>query len=436
MIENIKTDLGWLDYYNLGLHCSRTAEESVSRVLFAKAYKESNDTDSRLQCAAGFANLLKNGEADAWRVAVKVQQSKKTNDWRDWLNAANAQIGAIQLDDALVSASKAIELGSTRNADAWVTLGSVYSLIGKISDSKRCLQNAMELNHEFSPYYALQAAADKNHEHDDIFWNIEFHGCYAFRKKAVPSVPISLLKSDLSDKTIIVCMEQGIGDAIMLRRAIHWLGQRALSVTLLCKEEFIAFYGSFIWDNVTSNGSIGADYVINLLDLLGVLPDWINFPTPKPWDSFSKLWASELDNRCGYNFTGNSDFPFEHIRGIYDQNARNEIKRVIGYNGVEIKKDLCSLVDLPIYLRRLKKLLSTDTMLAHLGGELEIPTLVLLQPGYDWRFNYTFYKNMSLAVALEPGKWDCFKLKLSGETEFTHCYSSFEHTYKLWNESL
>lgn len=428
MIENVKTDLLWSDYYAMALHSSRTGENDAARTLFARAHRECSDDASRLQCSSAFANLLKNGENDKWRCEIKQKQAERTQDWRDFINLATCCIGSIELDKALEAASKALEIGSTRNADAWGSLASVYSLMGKTSESVRCFRNAMELNPEYGQYWALQSAADKDTVHDDIFWHQEFFPAYSTRKTATPC--INVLTMDLRERDVLVCMEQGIGDAIMLRRAIYWLAGRCKSVKLLCDQKYLEFYSSFIWPEVTSNGTEKRDVALNLMDTLCAINQWINFETPKPWENFSKLWVSGLDNATVVNLQGNPDFPFEHVRGVHDLSVQKHILDVSG--GVLLKKDLCSLVDLPIYLNRASKIISTCTMTCHLAGEMGKHQLLLLSPGYDWRHNFAFYKNMSMAVSMEAGKWDRFKLKLAGEAEFTHCYSSFEHIYNEW----
>lgn len=434
MIENVKTDLLWSDYYAMALHSSRTGENDAARTLFARAHRECSDDASRLQCSSAFANLLKNGENDKWRCEIKQKQAERTQDWRDFINLATCCIGSIELDKALEAASKALEIGSTRNADAWGSLASVYSLMGKTSESVRCFRNAMELNPEYGQYWALQSAADKDTVHDDIFWHQEFFPAYSTRKTATPC--INVLTMDLRERDVLVCMEQGIGDAIMLRRAIYWLAGRCKSVKLLCDQKYLEFYSSFIWPEVTSNGTEKRDIALNLMDLLCATNLWINQETPKPWENFSKLWSSSWDSKILVNFQGNSEFPFEHCRGVYCESARKEILRVIGEDALIVPKTGVSLADLPIFAARSRGICTSDTMILHLMSELQKPVLGLVGPGMDWRFSYPFYKNLSLAVSLDPGKWDRFKLKLAGETEFTHCYSSFEHIYNCWEETV
>lgn len=426
MIENIKTDFSWLDWYNLALHCSQTNEKESAKTLFAKAHRECTDSDSRLQCCSGFANLLKNGENDQWRLAMKELQAEKVNSWQEWINASTAAIGAIELEDALKYASKALEVGGLCIPDSWASLASVYSLMGKTSESVECFRKAKEFNQEYSQYYALQCLADTTIVKDDVFFNQFFHN-YSYRKTATPCV--NVLEYDTSNMNVLVCMEQGIGDAIMLRRAIHWLSGRCKNLTLLCRQEHVEFYGSFIWPNVTSNGTVDADLKINLMDMLVALPQFIDFKTPKPWENYGTLFSSSFDGKIGINFTGNPYFPFEKLRGVHDPEARKEMLRVVGEEGMEIPKTGISLNDLPQHVKRLRGLITSCTMLAHLAGEMNVPTLLLLSPGYDWRWNFKFYDSVYHAVSHTAGKWDFFE---HTPKEGVYASSSFKYLYESW----
>ena len=260
---------------------------------------------------------------------------------------------------------------------------------------------------------------------------------------------------DMGGKTLLICPEQGLGDAIQFSRYLPWLK------SILPQTTIIAMLPDALYPLFNSACGVDAyylqsasstlpdfDYYYPLLSLALQQHTKVN-TIPKPvtlhlamdqlrklfWDNALKQMGSTSANRkrIGIVWAGNSNHADDHkrscalsdfipiieqysehayfslqmhaARAVADANAARNISLV------DLGSDIHDFVDTAYLLTQLDALVCVDTSIAHLAGTLGVPTYLALQKDNDWRWlmarnDSPWYESVRLFRQESVGNWE------------------------------
>ena len=239
------------------------------------------------------------------------------------------------------------------------------------------------------------------------------------------------------DCHLYVWSEQGIGDIIQFSRYIPLLKDKVKKVTFAIPNSLMAIFGNYtqyadIVDMDIPPRSI--DKEISLMEL----PMFFNeFDPSKVVQDPGILGGAEatgtLDDgfNVGIRWAGNPKLARDHHRSmkftdlmpLFSETDFNYLSFQDGERVTDIFTNRCqSLVtDLSsniepdwscaaTVLKFVDVLVTVDTGLAHIAGALNIPTILCLAPGIDWRWGYTgkttpWYPSFTIVRQKKFGDW-------------------------------
>lgn len=402
--------LKWDECHDLGLYAASIGKSDLANRLYDRALTLTMDPDKVLGTQSAQAILkLANREDLEWCIDILRRKTQVDPALiNNWINLATAYIKIPLPKMALEAAMEGFKLDQ-HNADILQTLATCHGMLGNIREEIQFAWLAADVDPSRRWQHAMV-----NMKVSNDFKLFAKH--YSGRKK--PLGPEILKPIDISRPgTVLVCMEQGLGDLIMIGSIMMRLARNGFGLFLYTTEKACADIGRMMWpflkviEQPTKASSY--DYVVNLMDLVEFFPGWIS-----PWVASDKSpWISHegfppetpksfADGRVGVNFTGNPKYEYEYCRGIYDERIRGLIL------------DSCDSVNLADYrdgtmdefkniMARLKGVITTDTMTAHLAGAMGVPCLVLLAKNHDWRWYHKWYGNhLKTATQSAIGYWD------------------------------
>ncbi len=259
--------------------------------------------------------------------------------------------------------------------------------------------------------------------------------------------------SDISQKTILIYTEQGLGDAIQFVRYVALVARRAGKVILECQKELKPIFKNVKGiHQVISRGEELPEFDVHcpLLSLpyifcttLETIPSEIPYIFVdslifQKWHEKMKIDDSQL--KVGLVWSGNPrhkkhyyrDFPlttyapFTDFKGItfytlQKGEAGKESKNVpIGLKLIDYTEEIHDFSDTAAIIENLDLVISVDTAVAHLAGALGKPVWTLLPFAPDWRWmlnrqDSPWYPTMRLFRQPAPGDWKTVIEKVAGE---------------------
>ena len=396
--DKIGNTLSWAEWHDLGNYAASIGNNGLAERLYDNAL-ESTDDEACIDGTESAQAILRLGKRQDLDWCIDVLRNTAQRDpgqINHWINLATAYIKIPLPKMALEAAMEGFKLNQ-HNADILQTLATCHGMLGNIREEIQFAWLAADVD----PTRRFQHAMVNMKVSKDF---PAFAKHYAGRKKPLgPEIlkPINISKPG----TVLICMEQGLGDLIMMGSTIRLLANIGFELFLYTTEKSCADIGGMMWpflkvvEQPTKAGSY--DYVVNLMDLLE-----FKFINDTPWPWISREWHGVNNGKVGVNFTGNPKYEYEYCRGIYDERIRGLIL------------DSCNSVNLNNYrdgtmdefkniMARLKGVITTDTMTAHLAGAMGVPCLVLLAKNHDWRWYHKWYGNhLKTATQSAIGYWD------------------------------
>ncbi len=248
--------------------------------------------------------------------------------------------------------------------------------------------------------------------------------------------------SCLKNRSILLMLEQGLGDQIQFLRYASFLKERGGRVIAACHKKLAALFRSCPWvDHVLVQEDPMPDFDVGLLSMqiFSVLettkdsiPAQIPYLFPDP--TLVEQWREKLSHlrgkKVGIAWQGNVDptidpwrsvslalfFPFINIENIHlvSLQVGEEAVRVRTVDGIlnlgeQFNPD--SLSDAAAVLQSLDLVITIDSAMAHLAGALGIPVWVALQYSADWRWfletdESPWYPTMRLFRQKETHNWE------------------------------
>lgn len=273
----------------------------------------------------------------------------------------------------------------------------------------------------------------------------------------------------LQGKTILVYSEHGFGDILQFVRYIPLLKDLGSNIIFEFPKELaeLFFYSNGYYQPLIRGeadyNNLNFDYYISLLSLPQIFcTNLANIPNIAPILSLNedlvKTWKQKLSTKrpkIGLVWAGNPYHPNDHNRSVpleyfelifnnsnldfyllqknfgleKVETVKNRHQNVIdfGYelNSIEITASIILNMDLVI---------TVDTMMAHLAGTLNVPTILLLPYLPDWRWlldrdDSVWYKSITILRQPAPGDWISVLENLNNKLFFR--FSKSDATQKI-----
>lgn len=249
----------------------------------------------------------------------------------------------------------------------------------------------------------------------------------------VPQVgkPIWRGAEDLTGKVIVLCAEQGLGDAIQFARYGKWLKNACMAarVIILARPEYVQIlscvYGiDQVISDIKDAGEF--DYLAPLmsmpgLSIFGSNPDSVPWYGDCPYMSIAgpdyHLNSDKL--QVGFCWQGNRLHANDRFRSmkrsflapllecdIFALNLQHDEPTPEGMSSVPIS----SIVELAQRINKLDLVITVDTAVAHLAGALNKETWLLTALNPDWRWtaegdSTPWYPEMRIFRQKKPLDW-------------------------------
>ncbi|WP_373537654.1 tetratricopeptide repeat protein [Microcoleus sp.] len=243
--------------------------------------------------------------------------------------------------------------------------------------------------------------------------------------------------SDLQGKTILLHVEQGLGDSIQFIRYAPILRSRGAKIMVACYQELTRLFATVAgieYLSVSFEGLPVFDVHAPLMSLprilgttLETIPANIPYLTPPAECKFAL--ASDAKFKVGIVWAGNptrrkdnqrscslSDFiPLFEVAGIafysLQKNLSESDRTLLNHHLVpDLSPHLNDLADTASAISQLDLVISVDTSVAHLAGALGKPVWVLLSFAPDWRWlldreDNPWYPTARLFRQSQPQGW-------------------------------
>ncbi|MEG3937865.1 tetratricopeptide repeat protein [Microcoleus sp. S36b_A3] len=243
--------------------------------------------------------------------------------------------------------------------------------------------------------------------------------------------------SDLQGKTILLHVEQGLGDSIQFIRYAPILRSRGAKIMVACYPELMRLFATVAgieYLSVSFEGLPVFDFHAPLMSLprilgttLETIPANIPYLTPPAECKFAL--ASDAKFKVGIVWAGNptrrkdnqrscslSDFiPLFEVAGIafysLQKNLSESDRTLLNHHLVpDLSPHLNDLADTASAISQLDLVISVDTSVAHLAGALGKPVWVLLSFAPDWRWlldreDNPWYPTARLFRQSQPQNW-------------------------------
>ena len=296
----------------------------------------------------------------------------------------------------------------------FVNLGMIYRTWGYIPQAIACLEHAVTLAPEsvdvhWNLAHALLVSGELTRGFAEYEWRFKREG----QNKRQINLPRWTGES-LNGKTILLTLEQGMGDAIQFVRFAEEVAARGGRVIVECHPGLENLLATA--PGVSETVKVGADVLeadcyLSIMSLPHVLgTTWSNLPAKVPYLSVpSDTQVRDLRDRrlrVGMAWRGNAKHENDNWRSL-ELSALKALREVDGVSffGLQVGagRTDCdkapwkgSITDLAAGLKNFEDtaavvsqmdlVITVDTAMAHLAGALGVSVWVLIPQGNDWRW--------------------------------------------------
>lgn len=382
-----------------------------------------------------------NDAIDAFKQVVRMQP----NDAIAHGNLGLALRKAGRLDEAIRSFEQAVSLGP-RSASHHSHLGLALADSGRVDDALASLRRAVALDPDSAEIREnLGLILLLQGEFKEGWTQYEYRHHLPRFKSRRPPIDAPLWQGEpLTNKSILVHAEQGLGDTIQFARYVPLLANQGASVTFAVQPTLIPTLSALSKAAaVIPAAEVRSpfDYQIALLSLPRAFGTTLStIPSVAPYLSVDEDLVERWRERVGVNafkigivWQGNPGFQHDHGRSIplaefaplaaipgvrlislqkgfgAEQIAAVDFRACIQTLDEPFGADR-TVTDTAAVMVNLDLIVTSDTMIAHLAGALACPTLVALRRTPDWRWlldrdDCPWYPTARLVRQRSDGDW-------------------------------
>jgi tetratricopeptide (TPR) repeat protein len=357
------------------------------------------------------------------------------------LGLALADLG--RFEEAEASFKEALRI-SPSYIDAHANLANLYKEQGRSEEALAGYQVALWVNSDAPSTHWNRALTwlqkgdfEKGWEEYEWRWKRKQTPPRAFRQPAWDGSP-------LSGRTILLYMEQGLGDMLQFIRYAPLVKERGGTVILECPRFLIPLFSTCRGiDLIVAEGDPLPDFnvqapLMSLPRLFKTTPEAIPsavpylFPDPGLVEQWRQRLSSIAGFKIGISWQGNPhhqwdrhrSFPLAELAAIarlpgvrlisLQKGARTEQLKVVPFEVIEFGEELDTtsgaFMDSAAIIKNLDLVITVDSAIAHLAGALGAPVWLGLAAIVDWRWMFQredtpWYPTMRLFRQSKLGNW-------------------------------
>ena len=374
-----------------------------------------------------------------------------------WVNLAAYFIRIQEYNEAMAAVERALALDPDYHI-AWGSKAMVFDCTKRFAEAEECYNKALELKPDYDEVRwnrSLMRLAVGDYERGLPEYEIRITFRRHKGRLIYPKFDAPFWKGeDLSDKTIYVAAEQGIGDMILFSRFLPWLSHQAKHVYICCTRDltsllwefrrFVEFVPEGVpvpkTDYAVIIGSLPYHYKLTL-DSIPPDPGFISERVAIE-DKINAAQLQETEGehafKLGLCWSGNPGqerheerhIPVKHMLDLLDHPhvwaysfqfgpAEADIRahgaqRLLSNLSAEMNKGLAVT---GTALKKMDLVITCCTSIAHLCGALNVPCWVLLPHDAYWvwlqgRNDSPWYPSIRLFRQKEPGDWKRLMLEV------------------------
>jgi tetratricopeptide (TPR) repeat protein len=319
------------------------------------------------------------------------------------------------------------------NADAWFELGMAYRDTGNWQAAIAPHERAVQLNPENADYrscyaYALLANGDFARGWPEFKWRTRKPGNLKLIEPEWDGTPTT--------KTVIIHVEQGIGDSIQFARFIPQAATRA-RVVIACPTSLTKLLRGLPNVAEVADGKPVPPYdlhtpLMSLPALLEIPPE--RFAETIPYfhadPAQTEIWRHRLAHlqgpKIGLVWAGNPKYPVDRKRSLPFTTLAPLLELPgLSFISLQMGEAAAQAANAPLFnaaplisdyadtaalIMALDLVISVDTSVAHLAGALGHPIWMLNRADTDWRWlldraDSPWYPTMKIFRQPTPGDW-------------------------------
>lgn len=296
----------------------------------------------------------------------------------------------------------------TELPNSYYNIGLCYFSMMQYKESEKAFEKSFEYYKNLNCGYELSLSLLFNNKLEEGL-NL-YHFRYYNHRQSFPNLPIKQTRNidDLYNKNVLVLNEQGFGDEILFSRNIDKLH----TIVKICKYQVYdkmieLFNHNFDYNNIEffDNRSLSFEFV-SKFDTWITTGDLFSSYILKYGLDYKEFKSNVLVNKnktFGLTWFANVQSGNSKKRSIDLSNFKDILSN---FNVISLQKD--NIEDWMVYhdISDFKKtsdvidmcdyVITVDTVTAHLSAVKNKPTILVYKDYLDWRWNYNFYKNITL----------------------------------------
>lgn len=338
-----------------------------------------------------------------------------------------------QEEDALTASLNGLECPEP-SFENYYNHGLVLSRLKWFKQAEEAFRKAINLNYDFAPAHLnlgkiLLAKGALKEGAAEYEWRYKaISHCIRRKQRYKPFLTPDI---DIKGKRIVLFNDQGLGDAIQFIRYASRLKDAYLILEV--QHELVdLFKGLNIFDEIYGSGVNDYpdlpdhDYSLSIFSLFNycgaeIIPS-VKFLEERPIikDAVGLVWAGskfhndDCNRSCPlrfFNNFGSKLFSFQHgdmVRSWRQSKTSMDCQVVdlMAGSTVVFQQEVSgTLKEVAEVLLLMDWVVSVDTAIAHLAASLGKRVILLLPHDYDWRWNHTWYENVTILRQPTPGNW-------------------------------
>lgn len=334
-------------------------------------------------------------------------------------------------------------------------LGDILQAQGKIEEAQKAFERVLSIapNHP-EGHHNLAVLMLLNGDFENGWKHYEWRWLAAEFPSERRNFPQPLWTGEaLAGKTILLYVEQGLGDALQFIRYAPLVAARGGHVIVECPASLVRLFKTVSGlAQVVSRGEVlpAFDVQCPFLSLPGLLsPSAAHIPAEVPYlsvaDADAKLWQERLTDvqglKIGLVWAGSPHHTNDRERSIAlkklgswaDVQGCTFINLQIGASAQQMKEidwpildftaHISDYADTAALVAQLDLVITVDTSVAHVAGALNRPVWVLLPHAPDWRWQLDrsdtpWYPSMTLYRQPKRGDWQSVIARVKNDLQF------------------